>query len=165
MWLLDYLALLTPPTVRVYSPLHYRSRMVICGGKETEANWMQYLIEQEGQDLQWTCPWWQCAPPTIRSPGCDHVVLMGFRFTTLYKPLRILRQFGYKQRIPKNGRPYEHIALPISLIPTFSLDLFHAQKVNVEFSMTTSFFLSKVYSRSWLVGRSKSNASGKFKQG
>ena len=90
MWLLDYLALLTPPRVKVYSPLHDRSRMVICGGKETEANWMQYLMEREGQDLRWTCPWWQCTPPTIRSPGHDHVVLIGFRFTSFHKPLRIL---------------------------------------------------------------------------
>ena len=65
---------------------------------------MKFLDKKSSTSIQWYCYWWKCPPPLLRSPGSNHIFLVGLQRATFYKGDRLLRQFKYEQGMPGGHR-------------------------------------------------------------
>ena len=81
-----------------------------------DSDWVKLLSKKSSASIRWNCYWWKCPPPLLRSPGSDHIFIIGLRRATFYKANRLLRQFQYEQGMPngKRRRPFT----PVDTNPT-----------------------------------------------
>ena len=108
--------MIAKPTNSNYGPGSFLSKVVIKTECQIESDQVKFLDKKSGTSIQWDCYWWKCPPPLLRSPGSDHIFLVGLWRATFYKGDRLLRQFKYEQGIPggKRKRPFS----PVDTNPT-----------------------------------------------
>ena len=92
--------------------------------------------------------------PLLRSPGSDHIFLVGLRRATFYKGDRLLRQFTYEQGMP-SGKRRRHFS-PVDTNPTSTknmlLGLEMANRVDKSFVKVHFHKMTTGYSK-WLVNK------------
>ena len=103
------------PTIADYGPGNFLSRNALKTECQTESDWVKFLTKKSSVSIRWNCYWWKCPPPLLRSPGLDHIFIVGLRRATLYKVDRLLRQFQYKQGMP-HGKGRKHF-IPVDTNP------------------------------------------------
>ncbi|GMY38586.1 hypothetical protein FCV25MIE_33830 [Fagus crenata] len=150
LWLMDRLALVAPPTVAIYKPKHYKTRSLTRPDLQSEKDFLVELCRRTGKHIRWSCPWWQCGLPILRSPGRDHVSVFGLGSNSFYRGDRVFRQFGLRQHIPAEGVPYAQKDLTPQLITKIERDLTHPTKADSMFSRTKSFLMSDSY-KTWIT--------------
>ena len=106
--LMEILDMIARPTVGNYGPKSFLSRTVIKTECQTESDWVKFLNKKSSALIRWNCYWWKCPPPLLRSPGSNHIFIVGLRRATFYKANRLLRQFQYEQGMPggKGRKPF-----------------------------------------------------------
>ena len=97
IWLMEQLGMISKPTIGNYGPGSFLSTAVIKPECQTESDWVKFLDEKPSTSIQWDCYWWKCPPLLLRSPGSDHIFLVGLRRATFNKGDRLLGQFKYEQ--------------------------------------------------------------------
>ena len=83
----------------------------------------------------------------LRSPGSDHIFIVGLRRATFYKADKLLRQFQYEQGMPggKRRRLFTHVDTNPTSIRNMLLGLEMADRVDQSFAkvhfhrMTTEY--------------------------
>ena len=108
--------MIAKPTIGNYGPGSFLSRAVIKTKCQTQCDWVKFLDQKSSTSIQWDCYWWKCPPPLLRSPGLDHIFLVGLWRATFYKGYRLLRQFKYKQGMPGGKR--RRLFSPVDTNPT-----------------------------------------------
>ena len=88
--------MIAKPTTGNYEPSNFLSRAVIKTECQIESDWVKFLDKKSNTSIQWDCYWWKCPPPLLRSPGSNHIFLVGFQRETFYKGYRLLRKFKYE---------------------------------------------------------------------
>ena len=96
IWLMERLDMIAKPTTSNYGPSNFLSRAVIKTECQIESDWVKFLDKKSNTSIQWDCYWWKCPPPLLRSPGSNHIFLVGFQRETFYKGYRLLRKFKYE---------------------------------------------------------------------
>ena len=91
-------------TTSNYGPSNFLSKTVIKTECQTESDWVKFFNKKSSTLIQWNCYWRKCPPPLLRSPGSDHIFLVGLKRATFYKGDRLLRQFKYEQGMPSGNR-------------------------------------------------------------
>ena len=89
--------MIAKPTTSNYGPGSFLSRVVIKTECQIERDWVKFLDKKPSTSIQWDNYWWKCPPPLLRSPGSNHIFLVGLRRATFYKGDKLLRQFKYEQ--------------------------------------------------------------------
>ena len=89
--------MIAKPTTSNYRPSNFLSRAVIKTECQTESDWVKFLDKKSSTLIQWNCYWWKCPPTLPRSPGSNHIFLVGLWRVTFYKGDKLLRQFKYEQ--------------------------------------------------------------------
>ena len=84
------------PATGNYGPSSFLSRTIIKNECQTKSDWVKFLNEKSSASIRWNCYWWKCLPPLLRSPGSNHIFIVGLRRATFYKVDRLLRQFQYE---------------------------------------------------------------------
>ena len=84
------------PKVGNYGPSSFLSRTVIKTECQIESDWVKFLNKKTIVSIQWNCYWWKCPPHLLRSPGLDHIFIVGLRRANFYKADKLLRQFQYE---------------------------------------------------------------------
>ena len=108
IWLMERLDMIARPIVGNYGPGSFLSRTVIKTECQTESDWVKFLNKKSSALIRWNCHWWKCPPPLLRSPGSDHMFIVGLRRATFYKANKLLRQFQYEQGMlgEKGRKPF-----------------------------------------------------------
>ena len=150
LWLMDRLALIAPPTVAIYKPKHYKTRSLTRPDLQSEKDFLVELCRRTGKHIRWSCPWWQCGLPILRSPGRDHVSVFGLGSNSFYRGDRVFRQFGLRQHIPAEGVPHAQKELTPQLITKIERNLTHPTKADSMSSRTKSFLMSDSY-KTWIT--------------
>lgn len=91
IWLMERLNMIARPTTSNYGPSSFLSRTVIKTECQTENDWGKFLNKKSSTSIQWNYYWWKCPPPLLRSPGSDHIFIVGLRRVAFYKADRLLR--------------------------------------------------------------------------
>ena len=116
IWLMERLDIIDTPTVADYGPGNFLNRTVLKTKCQIESNWVKFLNKKSSVSIRWNFFWWKCPPLLLRSPGLDHIFIVGLRRATFYKIDKLLRQFQYEQGVPggKRRRPFT----PVDTNPT-----------------------------------------------
>ena len=69
--------------------------------KESMDDWIIWLIEVGSKDVLWYISWYQMSGVLPHSQGHSHVFLLGFTHSTWYSAVRVQRQMGIDQHVPK----------------------------------------------------------------
>ena len=96
-WLMERLDMIARPTSCNYGLDSFPSRTVIKSECQTESDWLKFLNKKSSASIRWNCYWRKCPPFLLRSPGSDHIFIVGLRRVTFHKADRLLRQFQYEQ--------------------------------------------------------------------
>ena len=113
---MEQMDMIASPTTGNYGPSSFLSKTVIKTESQTESDCAKFLNEKSSASIRWNCYWRKCPPPLLRSPGSNHIFIVGLRRATFYKADRLLRQFQYEQGMPsgKRRRPFT----PVETNPT-----------------------------------------------
>ena len=116
VWLMERLDIIAMPSITDYGPSNFLSTIVLKTECQTKSDWVKLLNKKYNVSIRWNCYWWKCPPPLLRSPGSNHIFLVGLRKVTFYKTNRLLRQFQYEPGIPvgKRRKPFT----PVDTNPT-----------------------------------------------
>ena len=82
--------MIAKPATSNYRPSSFLSRVVIKTKCQTKSDRVKFLDKKSSTTIQWDCYWWKRPPPLLRSPGSDHIFLVGMRRATFYKGDRLL---------------------------------------------------------------------------
>ena len=142
------------PTTSNYGPSNFLSRAVIKTKCQTKSDWVRFLNKISSTSIQWDCYWWKCPPPLLRSPGSDHIFLVGLRRATFYMGDKLLRQFKYEQGMPcgKRRRPFSPVDTITTFVKNMLLGLEMADRVDQSFVKVHFHKMSTKYSN-WLVNK------------
>ena len=77
IWLMERLNMIAKPTTGNYRPSSFLSRAIIQIKCQNESDWVKFLDKKSNTSTQWDCYQWTCLPPLLRSPGSDHIFLIG----------------------------------------------------------------------------------------
>jgi len=91
IWLMEILDMIGMPTIVDYGPGNFLNLTVLKTKCQTESNWVKFLNKKSSVLIRWNCYWWKCPPPLLRSPGLDHIFIVGLRREIFYKADRLLR--------------------------------------------------------------------------
>ena len=154
IWLMERLDVIATPTVANYGPSNFLSRTVLKTECQIESNWMKFMNKKFSVLIRWNCYWWKCPPPLLRSPGSDHIFIVGLRRATFYKADRLLRQFQYEHGMPsgKGRKPFTLVDTNPTSIRNMSLGLEMADRVNQSFVKVHFYRTTTEYSN-WLVNK------------
>ena len=124
------------PTTGNYGFSSFLSRTVIKTKCQIESNWVKFLNKKSSASIQWNFYWWKCPPPLLRSPGSEHIFIVGLRRATFYKADKLLRHFQYEQGMPggKRRRPFTHVDTNPTSIRNMLLGLEMADRVDQSFA-------------------------------
>ena len=105
---MEWLDMIARPTTSNYGSSSFLSRTVIKTECQNESDWVKFLNKKYSALIWWNCYWWKCPPPLLRSPGLDHIFIVGLQRATFYKVDRRLRQFQYELGMlgGKRRRPF-----------------------------------------------------------
>ena len=108
--------MIATPIATNYGSGNFLSRAVLKTKCQTESDWMKFLNKKSSASIRWNFYWWKCLPPLLRSPGSDHIFIVGLRWATFYNADRLLRQFQYEQGMlgGKGRKPFT----PVDTNPT-----------------------------------------------
>ena len=144
---MEQLDIVAKPTTSNYGLSSFLSRAVIKTECQAESDWVELLDKKSSTSIQWDYYWWKCLPPLLRSPGSNHIFLVGLRRETFYKGDRLLRQFKYEQGLPgaKRIRPFSLVDTNPTFVQNMLLGLDMADRVDQYFvkvhfqKMTTKY--------------------------
>ena len=108
--------MIAKPTTSNYRPSRFLSKAIIKAECQIKSDWVRFLDKKSSTSIQWDYYWWKCPPPLLRSPGSDHIFLVGLWRATFYKGDRLLRQFKYEQGMPGGKR--RRFFTPVDTNPT-----------------------------------------------
>ena len=154
IWLMKRLNMIARPTAGNYGPSSFLSRTVIKTKCQTESDWVKFLNKKSSASIRWNYYWWKCPPPLLRSPGLDHIFIVGLRKATFYKVDRLLRQFQYVQGMPsrKGRKPFPPMDTNPTSIRNMVLGLEMADRVDQSFVKVYFHRMTTEYSN-WLVDK------------
>ena len=76
------LYMIVTPTIANYGPSNFPSKAVLKTKCQAKSDWVKFLDKKSNISIQWDCYWWKCPSPLSRSPGSDHIFLVGLRRAT-----------------------------------------------------------------------------------
>ena len=93
-------------------------------------------------------------PPLLRSPGLDHIFIVGLRRATFYKADKLLRQFQYEQGMPsgRGRKPFTPVETNLTSIRNMLLGFEMAGRVDQSFVEVHFHRMTTEYSN-WLVNK------------
>ena len=141
-------------TTSNYGPSSFLSRFVIKTECQTKSDWVEFLDKKSSTSIQWDYYWWKCLPLPLRSPGSDHVFLVGLWRANFYKGDRLLKQFKYEQGMPdgKRRRSFSPMDTNPTSIKNKLLGLEMANRVDQSFVKIHFHKMTTEYSN-WLVNK------------
>lgn len=118
-----------------------RAKKIIDVGCKTQDKWTDFLCQRTNHNIRWECTWWRCDFPMFRSPGWDHIFLVGLRITSFYKYDRLLRQFGL-----------EHVLILGHTNSFVATDVTPTVKAKVEPGLLDAHRADRTFARLGLIG-------------
>ena len=118
-----------------------RAKKIIDVGCKTQDKWTDFLCQRTNHNIGWECTWWRCDFPMFRSPGWDHIFLVGLRITSFYKYDRLLRQFGL-----------EHVLILGHTNSFVATDVTPTVKAKVEPGLLDAHRADRTFARLGLIG-------------
>ena len=147
IWLMEQLDIIAKPTTSNYGPSCFLSRNIIKTECQIESDQVKFLNKKSSTSIQWNCYQWKCPPPLLRSPGSDHILIVGLWRANFYKADKLLKQFQYEQGMPcgKRRRTFTPVDTNPTSIKNMLLGLEMADLVDQSFAkvhfhrMTTEY--------------------------
>ena len=146
--------MITKPTTGNYGPSSFLSKAVIKTKCQTESDRVKFLNQKSSTSIQWDCYWWKCPPHLLRSPGPDHIFLVGLQRETFYKGDKLLKQFKYEQGMPggKRRTPFSPMGTNSTSVQNMLLALEMANRVDQSFVKVHFHKMTTEYSN-WLIDK------------
>ena len=146
--------MIAKPTTGNYGSSSFLNSAVIKIKCQTESDWVKFLDKKSSTLIQWDFYWRKCLPPLLRSPGSDHIFLVGLRRATFYKGDRLLRQFKYEQGIPGGKRriPFSPMDTNPTSIQNMLLGLEMVDRVDQSF-VNVHFHKMTIEYSYWLIDK------------
>ena len=152
IWLMEKLDMIARPTIANYGPGSFLNKTVFKTDCQTKRKWVKFLNKKSSAPIQWNCYCWKFPPPLLRSPGSNHIFIVGLRRATFYKADRLLRQFQYDQGMlgGRGRKPFTPVDTNPTSIKNMLLGLEMPNRVDQSFVKAYFHRMTTEYSN-WLV--------------